>query len=245
MAAEFTTPVCEVTGLPLPILPPEPRESGALSISRSPDFHHAWHPRRDVLAIKSGGLALRRSRVQTTSWEVHHNGYHDMFIGPELPNSTDELFRLTVLSAAGVVPRRAIDLSRKWDYKIVDLDDDQHAMILNKVKIERRKPISRFFAEYALEQNVTDVITDSQINEFLDRRTDGGKKREIASILLAGALEISVDNLGLTNSHRELRDQGLLVENKPKTLKRVAKRIVRLGHLEYFSNEMQIRLADS
>lgn len=243
MAAEFTTPVCEVTGIPLPILPAQPRFDGAVLAPKSYDIHHVWHPKRDVIAMGAGGLALRRSRVQRTDWHLHHDGYHDVFDGPKLPTEEDELFRLTVLSAAGVVPRQAIDLCRRGDYKIVELDDDNHEKILNRIGIERRKPISRFFAEYAQKQDITEVIGDSEINEFLDQRTNGARRRELASIMLSGALELSVDNLGLTNYHVELKKQGLITAEKPKTFRWVAKHIVRLGHLDYFKDEMEARLA--
>lgn len=245
MAAEIPTPVCEVTALPLPILPPGPRENGAFSIPKSADKHHAWHSRKDVLALGTGGLALRNSRIQLTNWKLHHLGYHEIFTGPPLPQNEGELFRLTVLSAAGVVPRHALDLSNRGEYEITELDDEQHAKISNAVSIQQKKPISRFFADYAKNQDIlsSNPNMELKIEEFLDRRTDGFTKRTIASELLGTALDLSIDNLGLTEQHKELKEMGYIRAPKPKTFRHVAKSIVRLGYLDYFRVEMENQLA--
>ena len=50
VAEKLPTPICEVSGLPLPVLPIEPREIGALSINCRlvTDHNSAWLPPREV-----------------------------------------------------------------------------------------------------------------------------------------------------------------------------------------------------
>lgn len=115
MAAELITPLDEVSGMPLPILPQE-----FLSV-HNPDianWHHPWHAESAPQLQGLGGKALRHSRVQLVRATDHNMGdkrrgkltYHDFYIGPPLPDDDGDKFDLCVIAAAGYVPEKAIDL---------------------------------------------------------------------------------------------------------------------------------------
>jgi hypothetical protein len=113
MAAELVTPVDELTGLPLPILPTGenlPHNKGHVA-----NWHHHFHPASSPeLTATIGGRALRQSRVQLVPVR-HHNfsntAYHRFFSGPPIPGEEEEQFGMCVLAAAGYLPREAIDMN--------------------------------------------------------------------------------------------------------------------------------------
>jgi len=249
LAKEIITPACEVTDLPLPLFPAEPRENGALLISsaerllqRPTDLHHHWHPARELKSMGSQGEALRNCRVQQVSWGLHHLGYHNVFKGPDVPNNKEDIFRKVVLSVAGVVPRQAIDIKR-GDFKIIDLSQKQHNQLANRISIANSKPISRFFADFVASQDMKEVVSSSEIEEFLDRRTTRVRKHEIARILLSGAIDLSVDYLGLNDEHQLLKRQGFFTKPKPATPRWIAKKFIRLRYMDYFLQKAEDQLA--
>lgn len=115
MAAELITPVDEVSGIPLPILPQEllPSDNPAKA-----NWHHPWHASSAPELQTLGGKALRHSRVQLVRTTDHNEGdrtrgkltYHDFYIGPKLPSDEPTQFNACVLACAGYIPERAIDL---------------------------------------------------------------------------------------------------------------------------------------
>lgn len=247
MAKEIA-PTCEVTGLPLPILPPGPRENGAFLFPRLPtDFatndHHAWFDEKKIKKLGDGGEALQNSRIQNIDWYYHKN-FHDMFgdIAREVPADDSELFRLAVTSIAGVIPKTAVDVSRRGEYKIVELNEDQHVQIASKIAIDQRKPIAEFFANYATKQDLTNVVDELKIEEFLDERTLYSRKYEIARQMLGGVIDLSLENLDLYTQEKELKDQGLIVRPKPRTFYWTAKSLVR-NHFDYFAYQAREHLA--
>lgn len=129
MAAELITPMDEMSGIPLPILPQEYLPMGKPDIA---NWHHPWHAESAPELQGLGGKALRHSRVQLVRATDHNMGdkrrgkltYHDFFVGPPLPTTDDERFRLCVISAAGYVPDEAIDL-RGDEPKITFMDEAQ------------------------------------------------------------------------------------------------------------------------
>ncbi len=250
MAKEFA-PTCEVTGLPLPILPPGPRENGAFLYPHLPEDipannHHAWFEARKVRGMGLAGEALQNSRIQKVDWYVHKN-FHEIFSrGPELPNGKDrkdKLFALGVKAVAGVIPIQAVDVGKERNvHEIVNLTPDQHLQIAQNTAIDQRKPIARFLADYAARQKITGVVDELVIEQFLDRRTDYVRKREIARTMLGGAVDLSLDNVGLYDEEKELKDQGLIAKPKPRTFYWNTKQTIRLNHLEYFSETVEENL---
>lgn len=246
------TPSCEVTGLPLPILPKGPREIGALSRSVRPDLsqlppdsHHHYHPERAPALRGVAGLAIRNSRIQKTNYFLHHEVYHQTFGGPELPEDEDQIFKLVVTAAAEVVPRKAIKLNEVGDWKIVEMNNSQHKKISKAISIDKRDSLAVFLADYASRKDIPNIINDdSVIDEFLDRRTQAERKRQIARLMLARSLALSVEDVELEGKHRELKDMGMINHPKPLTFYTVAKKIVRSHHVEYFQQLVSEHLHD-
>lgn len=114
MAAELVTPIDDVTGMPLSILPPlEPLPRNDPDVA---NWHHLYHPSTDPRLLSIGGWALRSSRIQLMPRNFHNYGkhnYHTLFTGPPLPDVDDQVtqFKLCVLSCAGYMPDSIIDIS--------------------------------------------------------------------------------------------------------------------------------------
>ena len=138
MAAELITPVDSLTGVPLPILP---REILPIDNPEVANMHHAWHPSSDPRLLTTAGLALRHSRVQLVRATDHNMGdknrgkltYHDFYEGPPLPEDETEIFRMCVLSCAGYLPDKAIDLHKATPREITM--NPQQIEILRKAAV--------------------------------------------------------------------------------------------------------------
>lgn len=244
--AKEVAPTCKVTELPLPILPPGPRENGAHLFPNLPYFpdnnHHAWYNENWLKKQGLGGAALQASRIQNIDWYYHKN-YHDMFKrGPKTPRGEDELFRLGVLSVAGVIPQKAVDVSKRGEFALIEISEDQRAWIASKTTIDQKKPVARFLTDYVAKQEITEVVDEIKVEEFLDRRTDYATKIEIARLMLGEAIELSLDNLGLYQQEKELKEQGLFAQPKPRTFYWTARHLIRLNHLGYFIDSIEDRL---
>lgn len=222
MAAEIQTPVCEATGLPLPILPTEPDEQARFLFE---DYHHHFHPRRDPQLMGADGLAVRFSRGQLVQ-RFLHDRYHAIFTGPPLPESQDEKFRLAVLACSGMVPRQAIDLSKPGQFQIVDLSHEQFERIAaprsiyvekahsnnGKAYDRKRHTIGKFFAAHALSQGVQDTLSSSVIGEFLDDKTAAERKKELGNFILTQALRLSIEPI--MPIHEELSAEGFVLPGR-------------------------------
>lgn len=235
MSAEVLTPVCEVTGLPLPIFPKEPRFIEALYINEPYEAHHHFHPRREPALMSIGGKAVRNSRIQIVNHNLHTD-YHQTFIGPELPINEDEIFRLTVLAAAGVVPRQALKIDKKGEWQEVELDNKTHQAVSKTIKVDQTNTLARFLAGYAVAQGIDKFVDEIRIEQFLDSRTAKDIKYEISRLMLGETLGYSIAALDLEDQHQRLKEQGLITAAKPDTFYSVAKKIIRMKHLDYFSN---------
>lgn len=141
MAAELITPVDELTGIPLPILPQEVLNHS----SPHTNWHHPWHANSAPELQGLGGRALRHSRVQLVRATDHNYkdktgrpNYHNFYIGPELPTDTRKQFELCVLSAAGYMPDMAIDL-RSGEPVVVPMSDVELTLLRTPAKT---KPIT-------------------------------------------------------------------------------------------------------
>lgn len=251
MAADIQTPICEATSLPLPILPTEPDQRARFLYN---DFHHHFHPRNSPELTGLAGQAVRFSRGQDIA-RFLHNRYHDLFTGPALPISAEEKFRLTVLACAGVVPREAIDLSKSGTYERILLTDDQFETLAapRSIHIDRaykpdsgyykRKVIGRFFAAYALQQNVRQAVSDKVIEQFMDETTIPVRRNELGNLILKEALGMSVDSL--LDLHRDLRIEGYVLRNRAIGLPEVLRKFFIPSEFSKYHDEMARRLANS
>jgi hypothetical protein len=196
----LATPIDEITGLPLPILIIDTEETSA-NTSFS-DYHHHYHPERDLVSADDAMVALRRSRGQYLPRWLHEH-YHKYFAGPEFPETRQEIFAVVVLACAGITPRKAIDFSGFEGPKIVEVRDDRHySRVVESVKHEGEKhgqtnsiyrsQIGMFFANYAIEQSIKDVVRDTLIDEFLNT-TDMDRRKVLGNLMLSKAIGLSVE----------------------------------------------------
>lgn len=235
------TPTCEVTGLPLPILPNEPRIIEARS-SFPPNLHHTNHPKKNPFLLTVPGLAVRGCRVQRVNYALHQN-YHDIFSGPEdiYPMTDDETNEFVVKCVAGVMPRRALDVSRKGRCTEVLLNRYTYELLTQpkNIFVDNKINVSKFLAEYNARQKVEKRVANIVIDEFLCSSTRLRRKNEIARDLLATALDISL--IGLTPLYEDLKEEGY-IRSQPETFRKVAKRMVRCYALGHYRQEVTKRL---
>lgn len=221
MAPELISEIDEITGLPLPILPTEPPKGARFGYT---NFHHHFHPARDPELQGIAGEAVRMCRGQTIV-RVLHQRYHDLFIGPELPTTDEDKFRVCVLACAGVVPPQALDLSVPGEYQVVNLSMRQMKSLVSSrsIHIEKahrperdtrpvRDKIGRFFAEYLVSRGVQLELPERRIEQFLDPRTRPRKRRRIGNAILEATLDISIQDI--EELHKELILEGYAV-NRP------------------------------
>ncbi len=211
MQEKLPTPTCEVTNLPLAIAKTEPTKGAQFSFR---DYHHHFHPERHEQIQDVAGLALRYSRGQYMPRAIHDR-YHEIFAGPQLSGDSSEKYRLCVLACAGVVPRQAIELSTRHEYRVIDLSHDAHAELADRRSIfiegawrknksgglkqgnnrEIRKSIGRFFAQYALQQDIHSVVSERVVAEFLDASTITRRRKELGNFILKEVLDTTIEEI--------------------------------------------------
>lgn len=166
MAAELPTPLDELTGLPLPLLPsdkPLPLRSELTN------WHHHFHPStHPVIKQTLGGRALRNSRIQLVEATQHNysqNAYHRFYSGPDIPEDSATQFGMCVMAAAGYVPERAIDTA-SGQPRTVAMAESQIEQLKLQPTVIRPEPteIRRYGGEEGLGYKEAE-------QELLDRRT--------------------------------------------------------------------------
>lgn len=237
MAAEILTPACEVTGLPLPILPNESRSSETRFVNsqnnRGHNYHHLYHPDSDSMLADARGRALRGCRVMKTSFDAH-TFYHQTFAGPELPTTDEEVFKHIVLSVAGVMPKNGIDITAPYTWIERPIQDFEYKRFSRpgKIKVEKAKNIARFISSYALDSRDDDLVTSVEIEEFVERKTSYKRRREIASKFLGESLDYLLSDLNPL--HQQLKKEGKVLNHKSNTLRHGAKSLVRRHAFGYY-----------
>ena len=166
--------------------------------------------------------ALRRSRGQNLPRWIHEH-QHKYFAGPEFPEFRKDTFASVVLACAGVVPRKAIDYSGKYEVpRIIEADNDQYQRIVGTIRYEAedkgrksrresRARIGRFFANYAVEQSFEEVVSDKVIDQFLHTR-DPLRRKELGNLMLGAAISISVEPV--IPIHRALKTENIARKRK-------------------------------
>ncbi len=215
MKARLETPSCEVTGLPLPIYPSEPPKGARFGFH---DFNHHFHPGKELEKSGLSGKALRHSRGQDVPRALHDR-YHDIFYGPAVPETESERFRLTILACAGVLPRKAIDLSRPREFEVIDLTETEHHEFAQQelVHIERpnrednrvkiRNTIGKFIACYALKQDISGAISERVVDEFIHRIDSPERKKELGNFILRQAVGVALEPV--IEAHDMAKQAGL------------------------------------
>lgn len=238
-SVSLATPKDELTGLPLPIIITDPFHGN--SNSTFVDYHHSFHPARDLIHGDDAQVALRRSRGQNLPRWLHEH-YHKYFAGPEFPESREEIFGTVVLACAGVVPRQAIFFGgNEGAPKIVNLRESvTRQIVVKSVRHEAEKreqpldyyraQIGMFFANYAIEQSIEEVVSSRVIDEFL-YTNQRNRRQELGNLLLREGIKMSVEPL--VPVHNELKKEGLIARRQSDLTARVQDFFVRSRRKDY------------
>ncbi len=244
MSAEVLTPTCEVTGLPLPILPTEPRHLRGFFLRDDYKFnnHHLYHPESDPLLADTRGKALHGSRLMRTRMSTH-KFYHQTFTGPDLPSTDEDVFRAIVFNVAGVIPKEGIEIFGANDWIQRPIETNEYAIMAQPqtVKIEKAKNIARFISEHTLNVSESELVSTLEVEEFVDSKTPQSRKKELASSILGESLDLILTDLNPT--HKQFKKEGLVFNKRSKTLRHAAKTLVRKHAFGYFWEDLFDRMA--
>lgn len=245
-SGRLTTPTCEVTQLPLPILP---------TLTGNEDFHHHFHPAKspELGALTSlSGRALRYSRGQDVNRTLH-NRYHNIFTGPDIPQTDDERLRLCLLACAGVVPRQALDLSTKGQFEIVDVDDETYRELTRPQSIHvekqfhqfmgarKRQAIGEYFAAQALQLQIDDIVSRKVIKEFLGSKTKPERRMELGNFILK---EASIELVRpLAPLYEDLKTEGYVGNRKVTSISKAVLTFFTKDFYPQFYKQAEDRLA--
>ncbi len=183
------SPVDELTGVPLIL---HPLGNSHDRYIYRPDKHHPWHPKNDPL-VKTGtlgGEALRSSRVQITSFDIHHLDYHRRLYGPILPTDDEGRFKLIVLTAAGYIPEHALVFGKRSSdtcTKKLSSEDRLKLWDEDSIRVDSPDVVSKFLKEYSFNQGFSDV-KESTVDEFLNTK-EYDKKMELGNLLIANSVQ--------------------------------------------------------
>lgn len=235
----LAAPKDELTGLPLPVIITEPLHGNCNATFV--DYHHSFHPERDLIYGDDAQIALRRSRGQNLPRWLHEH-YHKFFAGPEFPQTREEIFGVVVLACAGVVPRQALYFGgTDGSPRIVNLlESETREIVVKSVRHEAEKgvvdqnfyraQIGMFFANYAIEQSIEEVVSDRVIDEFLDTKVQS-RRQELGNLLLREGIRMSVDPLRPV--HEELKKEGLIRRRQSDLQARIQDFFVRSRRKDY------------
>lgn len=210
--SKLTTPTDELTGMPLPVLPPKgipkPQDTNKYN------WHHHYHPSTDSYLSSAAGLAVRHARLQLLPIKSHHNTYHAIFEGPPLPTTGEGRFGQVILASAGYIPPMAIDVTKDDPSEPVTLSKFMRHRLQHSGEIEVRGKcnISNFIKDYLVAQDFTNV-KDEIIEEFLETKSFN-RKRFLGHWLLAIASEVAIEPI-MPVYHHAL-SEGLLVDSQVK-----------------------------
>lgn len=201
------TPTDELTGLPLPIIPPDaPVES---------DWHHHFHPKKSpVLKQSDGGKALRNARLQRVDYLTHHNGYHSNYEGPPLPESDAGKCALVLMSVAGYMPEFGLRFNAQGEPRIARLTEEMRHRLQTsgEVRVGSLDVIRKFLRGHILSQGIETInVNELTIEEFLT--TENIERRRLLGHNLLGQLAIvatqSADEMYYQARRRELLRPGV------------------------------------
>lgn len=200
--AQETTPMDEISGLPLLIAPRD--EVIEILDHRAPqhdsegrpiaDWNHVWHPAREVINAGRGGVALRNSRVQLVMRDEHEE-YHAYFAGPELPRRPAERFSASVLCAAGYIPMQAMAFNSDGP-KIVNLTPLQRDRLRQsgEVRAASLSVVHKFVKEFVMAQaiDVKPRVADKYLRLNPSESSDATRQHHYLTHLL---LSLAIDQI--------------------------------------------------
>ncbi|MEI6237445.1 MAG: hypothetical protein WCP03_02485 [Candidatus Saccharibacteria bacterium] len=201
MTEKRFTPVDELTGLPLPILPTNELPNGVeLPVYLNP--HHHFHPKKAKLIRnpEEGGF-LRNSRIQILPRWIH-NQYHDIYRGPKIDKDEQKRLLLGIFAVVGYLPKYAIDApesAKRDEDVIVEIEDDLYRQMIDKTLLkseatkskERRDRVCAYMMRVVLDQDVN-IIDQLVIEQFLDTKNDN-TRLEIGRLIINNLIEQSTE----------------------------------------------------
>lgn len=219
MAGKLVAPTDKCTGLPLPVLPPP--EIPSFDNKEFANWHHHYHPENSPLLKSPGGLAVRHVRLQLLPIKEYHDPYHGIFEGPVLPKTTQQRFSQIILSCAGYIPSKAIDIHSDNPAIPVALNEKLRTRLQTSGEIEVRgqSNICDFVKDYVVKQDLTGV-KESLIEEFVFT-THHERKRFLGNWLLALASEIAVEPV--KPLYRQAKKEGLIHPSNSRKLPNIVK----------------------
>ena len=235
----LVTPTDELTGLPLPILitdPPSPTTDTSFV-----DYHHLFHPEVRLIHGDDADVAVRRSYGQDLPrWLHEHN--HNFFAGPRLPQTRFEKFATVTLACSGIVPRTAIEFTKRGPFVRNTLTDTEYETLTRSVRYEGqgkdgsasyyKSQIGMFFANYAIEQSVEEVISDRVIDEFL-HTTDPIARKIRGNAILRECVRMSIDPV--IPLHSKAKRLGLIAGRKTDLEHRIHDFFVKSRRSDYYN----------
>lgn len=180
---------------------------------------------KPVDPLMFAGKAVRYCRGQLVPRYLHQY-YHDVFAGPELPDTSADKFRTVVAALCQIVPRQAIDVRPNilgQPYRIRQLGDEQHNFIASRKlihhekaysdrryeRLNKRRIIGRFFAQYAAEQEITAAdLSPHVIEEFLEAEEEA-RLRELGNQIMVAVIKETLPEVN--KLHKTAKEKGLVV----------------------------------
>lgn len=202
MAELHPIPVDPLTGLPLPLAQAE-KPMWLLGPTRR-DYDHSWFPSNDPGLKGPAGRALRFSLGQwVRRWE--HELKNKKAGPPLLPADEHAYFQATVAGIARMIGPYAIDFtSDDWTVPVL-MTPRQYAYVTDPRNMYMqggrnarpgrfnhvRDHIGKYFAAYAIDHGLGQVVTPRVVDEFLDTK-DPTRKTELGNLLLRESVEAAV-----------------------------------------------------
>jgi hypothetical protein len=202
-------PVDSLTGIVRPIYVTPEHYTGQNPLGPDTHFHHhVFNKRREELQDTAGKI-VRRTYGQRLPKEMHMCDYsgslHDIFRQPEkIPQTKAEKHLMAMLHISKVIPRVSIDLVG-GSYKDRELNDQEHDFISSsritnyedsdKARgIYQKHKLGRFFLEYALEQDIHELVSRKERDRYLGARRaeDLARTRELGNLIICRAIDESI-----------------------------------------------------
>lgn len=172
------------------------------------DEDHSFYQRRSPELTDMAGRALRCSRVQETPRWLHNRKHRAFPDGTHLPKSEKEKFGLTILACAGYVSWMALDVRNVDNPTLVRASRNVHNYMRGKqqlhfetkknMRLEYRtvdaasKSIGMYIADYAKRQNITELVDDTLLDEFLST-PDDSKRLRLGNKIIGFAIDAAID----------------------------------------------------
>jgi hypothetical protein len=217
--SKLRTPIDELTGMPLPVLPPTNILDGG---DAENNWHHHYHPANDKRLTSTNGLALRHVRLQLLP-VTSHNSYHSIFEGPQLPRTNQERFGQIILASAGYIPAKAINVLSNDPEEPVGMSKKMRRRLQTSGEIEVRghSNISNFIKNHLIGQDFSEV-DELVIEEFI-YTSDIERKRVLGQKLLAIASDLAIEPIKPV--YKQALNDGLLAEPRPKLINLVTSKL--------------------